>query len=196
MHSHQQQIRVSFSPCPCKHLPFVWGRSTEEAGFLRCDGMAVCFGVCLGLRAWGCTTSVLVVIFPTVCSFVRDWFGAGGVMPHYSSGFPFSQVYAGMPALTRGFCPGASFAPSLGMLGAFFQVRDRAVVQAGSVLPSVSTLLAMVASALVGEPPWQTGCSRLRGILGQSQNAGRSSGKFSICSDWKETSLCVSPLRV
>ena len=79
----------------------------RKLGFSGVMGWQSALGCGWGLRAWGCTTSVLVVIFPTVCSFVRDWFGAEGVMPYYSSGFASSQVYAGMPALTRGFCPGA-----------------------------------------------------------------------------------------
>ena len=101
--------------------------------FLRCDGMAVWFGVWLGPEGLGLYYFCAGYNFsPLFAPLLEPGLGLKGWMSHYSSGFASSQVCAGMPALTRGFCTGASFASSLGVLGAFFQLRGRAVVQAPS----------------------------------------------------------------
>ena len=99
--------------------------------FLRCDGMAVWFGVWLGPEGLGLYYFCAGYNFsPLFAPLSEAGLGLKGLMSHYSSGFASSQVCAGMPALARGFYTGASFASSLGVLGAFFQVRGRTVVQA------------------------------------------------------------------
>ena len=101
--------------------------------FLRCDGMAVWFGVWLGPEGLGLYYFCAGYNFsPLFAPLSEAGLGLKGLMSHYSSGFASSQVCAGMPALARGFYTGASFASSLGVLGAFFQVRGRTVVQAPS----------------------------------------------------------------